>query len=120
MPAYHLLGSGTAWPALALLLAEGFAVLGVAGRFALAVPLAETLLAGWRLTARRKWQRRMGPWTIAPSRPSDRIILDDGRHAERFRNRDSIRFPRAQHIAVLGARQENCRCAGRCKRLHDW
>jgi acyl-CoA dehydrogenase len=28
-------------------LAEGFAILGVAGRFALAVPLAETLAAGW-------------------------------------------------------------------------
>ena len=30
-------------------LAEGFAILGVAGRFALAVPLAETLAAGWLL-----------------------------------------------------------------------
>src|ERR1700690_1868502 len=30
-------------------LAEGFAVLGAAGRFAAAVPLAETLIAGWLL-----------------------------------------------------------------------
>ena len=30
-------------------LAEGFAILGVAGRFALAVPLAETLASGWLL-----------------------------------------------------------------------
>ena len=30
-------------------LADGFAVLGAAGRHALAVPLAETLLAGWLL-----------------------------------------------------------------------
>src|ERR1700761_2127485 len=30
-------------------LADGFAVLGAAGRFALAVPLAETMLAGWLL-----------------------------------------------------------------------
>ena len=34
-------------------LADGFAVLGVAGRYAAAVPLAETLLAGWLLVARR-------------------------------------------------------------------
>ena len=34
-------------------LADGFAVLGVAGRYAVAVPLAETLLAGWLLVARR-------------------------------------------------------------------
>ena len=30
-------------------LADGFAVLGVAGRFAVAVPLAETMMAGWLL-----------------------------------------------------------------------
>src|SRR5260370_20266073 len=29
-------------------MAEGFSVLGAAGRFAIAVPLAETVLAGWR------------------------------------------------------------------------
>ncbi len=34
-------------------IADGFAVLGVAGRAALAIPLAETLLAGWLLVARR-------------------------------------------------------------------
>ena len=31
-------------------LADGFAVLGVAGRYAVGVPLAETLLAGWLLS----------------------------------------------------------------------
>ena len=35
-------GSGTT-------MAEGFGVLGAAGRFAIAVPLAETMLAGWLL-----------------------------------------------------------------------
>src|SRR5450759_4566135 len=30
-------------------LAEGFAILGVAGRYAVPVPLAETLIAGWLL-----------------------------------------------------------------------
>ena len=33
-------------------LAEGFASLGVAGRYALPVPLAETLVAGWPAGAR--------------------------------------------------------------------
>jgi acyl-CoA dehydrogenase len=55
-------------------LAEGFATLGVAGRFAVAVPLAETLIAGW-LLARAGLQAPNGPMTIAPSRPSDRIIF---------------------------------------------
>ena len=31
-------------------LADGFAILGIAGRYALPVPLAETLLAGWLLS----------------------------------------------------------------------
>src|SRR5258707_10322840 len=31
-------------------LAEGFAVVGVAGRYAAALPIAETLLAGWLLS----------------------------------------------------------------------
>src|SRR5712675_515091 len=57
-------------------LAEGFAVLGVAGRFAVAVPLAETLLAGWLLT-RAGVAAPNGSMTIVPSRPSDRIILDE-------------------------------------------
>ncbi|TMJ23783.1 MAG: acyl-CoA dehydrogenase [Alphaproteobacteria bacterium] len=34
-------------------LAEGFGVLGAAGRFAIAVPLAETMLAGWLLAQAR-------------------------------------------------------------------
>src|SRR6516164_8695377 len=47
-------------------LADGFAVLGVAGRFAVAVPLAETLLARWLLT-RAGVAAPNGPMTIAPS-----------------------------------------------------
>ncbi len=34
-------------------LADGFGVLGAAGRFAIAVPLAETMLAGWLLAQAR-------------------------------------------------------------------
>ena len=49
-------------------LAEGFAILGVAGRFALAVPLAETLAAGW-LLARAGLEAPAAPMTLAPARP---------------------------------------------------
>ena len=67
-------------------LAEGFAILGVAGRFALAVPLAETLAAGWLLAqAGLRRRRRM---TVAPARPHDRITVDaDGRLSGRAHRR---------------------------------
>jgi acyl-CoA dehydrogenase len=55
-------------------LADGFAALGVAGRFAAAVPFAETLMAGW-LLARAGMKAPNGTMTVAPSRPSDRIIF---------------------------------------------
>src|SRR5215469_7097739 len=80
-------------------LADGFAVLGVAGRFAVAVPLAETLLAGWLLT-RAGVPAPNGPMTIAPSRPSDRIIFD----ADGTLSGSVIGIPfasEAQQIAVL-------------------
>ena len=52
-------------------LAEGFEVLGVAGRFALGVPLAETLIAGWLLGARgpRSAARRHDGRAGAAARP---------------------------------------------------
>src|SRR5476649_2705850 len=56
-------------------LAEGFSVLGAAGRFALAVPLAETMLAGW-LLAQAKIASPEGEMTVAPTSPKDRIALD--------------------------------------------
>jgi len=55
-------------------LAEGFAILGVAGRFALAVPLAETLAAGW-LLARAGLEAPAGPMTLAPARPNESITI---------------------------------------------
>jgi acyl-CoA dehydrogenase len=58
-------------------LAEGFAILGVAGRFALAVPLAETLAAGW-LLARAGLEAPAAPMTLAPARPNERITIDAG------------------------------------------
>ncbi len=80
-------------------LADGFAVLGTAGRFALAVPLAETLLAGW-LLSRAGLASPSGTMTVAPARPLDRITIGkDGTLSGR-----AIGVPVAadtQHIAVL-------------------
>jgi len=55
-------------------LADGFAVIGVAGRYALPVPLAETLLAGWMLSS-AGIPVSPGALTVAPVRPRDRITL---------------------------------------------
>ena len=79
--------------------AEGFAILGVAGRFALAVPLAETLTAGW-LLARAGLKSPAAAMTVAPARPLDRITLDgDGRLSGKA---TGVPFAReAEHIAVL-------------------
>ena len=46
-------------------MADGFAVLRAAGRFAVPAPLAETLMAGW-LLARARIGVPAGPMTIAP------------------------------------------------------
>jgi acyl-CoA dehydrogenase len=88
-------------------LAEGFAILGVAGRFALAVPLAETLTAGW-LLAHASLEAPPAAMTVAPARPHDRITMGaDGRLNGRVSG-----IPFAQdcaHIAVLaddGERQQ--------------
>ena len=80
-------------------LAEGFAILGVAGRFALAAPLAETLAAGW-LLARAGLAAPATPMTLAPTRPHDPIKLDtDGRLNGRA---TSVPFARdARHLVVL-------------------
>ncbi len=80
-------------------LADGFAVLGAAGRFALAVPLAETMFAGW-LLSQAKIASPEGEMTVAPASPKDRITLGaDSTLSGRAR---SIPFARdAKHIAVL-------------------
>jgi acyl-CoA dehydrogenase len=80
-------------------LAEGFAVLGAAGRFAIAVPLAETMLAGW-LLSQAKIASPDGEMTVAPASPRDRITLDaDGTLSGRARG---VPFAKsAKHIAVL-------------------
>jgi acyl-CoA dehydrogenase len=80
-------------------LAEGFGVLGAAGRFAIAVPLAETMLAGW-LLSQAKIASPDGEMTVAPTSPKDRIALDsDGNLSGRARG---VPFAKsAKHIAVL-------------------
>jgi len=80
-------------------LADGFGVASAAGRFAIPVPLVETMLAGW-LLARAGLASPDGVMTVAPARPQDRITLDaDGTLSGRARG---VPFAReAQHIAVI-------------------
>ena len=87
-------GSGTS-------MAEGFSVLSAAGRFAIAVPLAETMLAGW-LLAQAKISSPEGEMTVAPASPRDRIALNaDGTLSGRTRG---VPFAKAaKHIAVLAS-----------------
>jgi acyl-CoA dehydrogenase len=80
-------------------LAEGFSVLSAAGRFAIAVPLAETMLAGW-LLAQAKIASPEGEMTVVPGSPRDRISVNaDGTLSGRARG---VPFAKAaKHIAVL-------------------
>jgi acyl-CoA dehydrogenase len=80
-------------------LADGFAVLGAAGRFAIAVPLAETMLAGW-LLAQADITAPDGAMTVAPASPKDLITLNaDGTLSGRARG---VPFAKAaKHVAVL-------------------
>jgi acyl-CoA dehydrogenase len=80
-------------------LADGFAILGVAGRHAVPVPLAETLIAGW-LLARAGIASPTGAMTVAPVRPRDRITLNsDGTLSGRA---SGIPFAKeCEHIAVV-------------------
>jgi len=55
-------------------LADGFAIAGVSGRFAVPLPLGETLLAGWLLGV-AGLDSPAGAMTVAPSRPRDRLTL---------------------------------------------
>src|SRR6266478_2153040 len=82
-------------------MAEGFSVLSAAGRFAIAVPLAETMLAGW-LLSQAKIPSPNGAMTVAPASPKDRIALNpDGTLSGRAR---CVPFARqAEHIAVLAS-----------------
>jgi acyl-CoA dehydrogenase len=97
-------------------LAEGFAVLGAAGRFGLAVPLAETMLAGWWL-AQAKIASPDGMMTVAPTNPKDRLTLnDDGTISGRARG---VPFAsEARHIAVLAGHSIALLDAAACRIEH--
>ena len=88
-------------------LAEGFSVLSAAGRFAVAVPLAETMLAGW-LLAQAKISSPEGEMTVVPASPKDRITLNaDGSLSGRARG---VPFAKAaKHFAVLASGSGGCR-----------
>ena len=83
-------------------IADGFEVLRVAGSFAVSLPLAETLLAGWHL-ARAGLAVPAGALTVAPARGRDRIELNaDGTLSGRA---GAVPFARdAGHIALLAVR----------------
>src|SRR5512133_1114039 len=80
-------------------LAEGFGVLSAAGRFAIAVPLAETMLAGW-LLSQAKISSPDGAMTVAPASPKDRITLNP--HGTLSGRARGVPFAKdSKHIAVL-------------------
>ncbi|MDE5455225.1 acyl-CoA dehydrogenase [Bradyrhizobium sp. CSA112] len=82
-------------------LAEGFSVLSAAGRFAVAVPLTETMLAGW-LLAQVRISSPGGEMTVVPASPKDRITINaDGSLSGRARG---VPFAKAaKHFAVLAS-----------------
>jgi acyl-CoA dehydrogenase len=94
-------------------LAEGFAVLNAAGRHAIAVPLAETMLAGW-LLAQAKISSPEGEMTVVPATPKDRITLNaDGTLSGRAR---SVPFAKAaKHFAVLAGNSIALVDASKCR-----
>lgn len=82
-------------------LADGFSVASSAGRFAISVPLIETMLAGW-LLSRAGLPSPDGKMTVAPARPQDRVTINaDGTLSGRVRG---IPFAsEVEHIAVIAS-----------------
>ena len=85
-------------------LADGFSVASAGGRFAVAVPLVETMLAGW-LLSRAGLPSPSGKMTVAPARPQDRITVNaDGTLSGHVRG---VPFAsEVGHIAVIAAGPE--------------
>src|SRR5262249_25556041 len=80
-------------------LGDGFGVLREAGGFALPLPLAETLLAGW-LLSRAGIAAPKGTMSCAPVRPGELAkVEDNGTVSGRLRNIPMARD--AAHIVVL-------------------
>jgi acyl-CoA dehydrogenase len=84
-------------------LADGFAVLRQAGRFAAALPIAETLLAGW-LLSRAGIAAPKGAMSCGPVRDGDRLTL--GGNGALSGSLRSVPFAKdAKHLAVLAHRE---------------
>jgi alkylation response protein AidB-like acyl-CoA dehydrogenase len=83
-------------------ISDGFDVLRAAGSHAVAVPLAETMLAGW-LLAQAGIACPSGPMTVAPVRGISGITL--GKNGKLSGTAAQVPFARdADHIAVLARR----------------
>jgi acyl-CoA dehydrogenase len=84
-------------------IADGFAVLRETGRFAVALPVAETMLAGW-LLAQTGIASPRGAMTCGPVRDGDRVVLaKNGTLTGRLR---AVAFAKdARHVAVLAERE---------------
>jgi alkylation response protein AidB-like acyl-CoA dehydrogenase len=82
---------------------DGFAVLRETGRFAVPLPVAETLLAGW-LLAQAGIAAPRGTMACGPCREGDRLTLArNGALSGRLR---AVAFARdAKHLAVLAERE---------------
>jgi acyl-CoA dehydrogenase len=84
-------------------LADGFAVLRAAGRAAVPLPIAETLLAGWLLT-QAGIPSPKGPMSCGPARDGDRLLLaGNGTLSGRLRAVPLAKG--AGHLAVLVERE---------------
>jgi acyl-CoA dehydrogenase len=83
---------------------EGFGLIGLSGRYALALPLTETLLAGW-LLARGSIAPPSGALTCAPTRQGDKVVLASaGTLSGRLR---AVPFAEAaKHLAVIAERED--------------
>ena len=84
-------------------IADGFAVVREAGRVAAALPVPETLLAGW-LLARAGLMSPKGPMSCGPVREGDEVVLSpSGLLSGRLR---ALPFALgARHIALLARRE---------------
>lgn len=86
-------------------LADGFSVASSAGRFAIAIPLVETMLAGW-LLSQAGLPSPAGRMTVAPARPQDRVTIDaDGLLTGRVRGVPYA--SEADHLAVIASGAQN-------------
>jgi len=90
-------------------IADGFEILKIAGEFAVALPLAETLLAGW-LLSRAGLSVPQGMLSIAPVRDGERLrVGDDGKLSGRAA---AVPFARdAAHLAVVARQGANAAIA---------